>query len=206
MSRDKPIRSRGRAKQPRALLLHVVLADVDPPIWRRVWVDDQMRLVELHHILQAAMGWTDAHLHEFRIGQATYATPDPDDPFGDRGVIDERSVVLAEVLAAGQRFEYLYDFGDSWCHLIEVERTRLLPEGPAGHGFVEAGSRACPPEDCGGAGSYQDALARLQDDPTGEEARAFLAWAGADFDPERFDRRAANAALLRLAWNGWGKQ
>ena len=31
-----------------------------------------------------------------------------------------------------------------------------------------------------------------------------MQWAGEDFDPLRFDRRAANAALLRMAWNAWG--
>jgi hypothetical protein len=34
--------------------------------------------------------------------------------------------------------------------------------------------------------------------------KSFLAWAGEDFDPERFDRHAANATLLRMAWNQWG--
>jgi HAE1 family hydrophobic/amphiphilic exporter-1 len=29
---------------------------------------------------------------------------------------------------------------------------------------------------------------------------------GKDFDPDKFDRRAANAALLRMAWNQWGEK
>jgi len=31
----------------------------------------------------------------------------------------------------------------------------------------------------------------------------FLKWAGKDFDPVRFDRFAANAALERTAWDRW---
>ena len=31
--------------------------------------------VQLHHILQAAMGWTDAHLHQFDINLFSSVTP-----------------------------------------------------------------------------------------------------------------------------------
>jgi hypothetical protein len=34
--------------------------------------------------------------------------------------------------------------------------------------------------------------------------RYVLGASGEGFDPEMFDRRAANAALLRMAWNRWG--
>ncbi|MCK9189805.1 hypothetical protein [Acidithiobacillus sp.] len=50
-----------------AYLLQVTLEGIDPPIWRLVWVESDMSLHALHHILQAAMGWTGAHLHEFTI-------------------------------------------------------------------------------------------------------------------------------------------
>ena len=35
-------------------------------IWRRVLVPGSVRLSKLHDMLQAAMGWTDSHLHAFR--------------------------------------------------------------------------------------------------------------------------------------------
>jgi hypothetical protein len=37
-----------------------------------------------------------------------------------------------------------------------------------------------------------------------KEANDYRIWAGNDFNAELFDRRAANAALLRMAWNRWG--
>lgn len=64
------------------------------------------------------------------------------------------------------------------------------------------GQSACPPKDCGGTHGYQSALETLKD-PDSPAAKDCLRWAGEDFDPERFDRRAANAALARLAWNRW---
>ena len=29
---------------------------------------------------------------------------------------------------------------------------------------------------------------------------------GGPFDPDAFDKRVANSALLRMGWNGWGKK
>ncbi|HAY26048.1 MAG TPA: plasmid pRiA4b ORF-3 family protein, partial [Candidatus Accumulibacter sp.] len=36
-------------------------------IWRRVEVDDDLSFEEFHQVIQVAMGWDDAHLHEFRV-------------------------------------------------------------------------------------------------------------------------------------------
>lgn len=184
--------------------LRVELDGVTPIIWREIWVEGQMPLIQLHHILQAAMGWTDAHLHQFTIADKTYSTPHPeDDP--EREVIDERTVALHEVLDKDMQFLYDYDFGDSWRHVIhvrEVKRQTTL----YGAGYVDAGARACPPEDCGGSDAYQTFLDDLQTHPKSEEVKSFLRWAGKDFDPDRFDRHATNAALLRMAWNRWGER
>jgi len=54
-------------------------------------------------------------------------------------------------------------------------------------------------------GQYQDFLEALENDPYGEETKETREWAGLDFDPERFDRKAANNAIDRLLWNGWIK-
>ena len=44
----------------------VTLMDMEPPIWRRVQVSD-CTLDKLHEYIQTAMGWTNSHLHHFRI-------------------------------------------------------------------------------------------------------------------------------------------
>ena len=192
-----------KAKQAYSYLLQVELEDITPTIWRQVWVGSGMSLHTLHHVLQAAMGWTDAHLHEFSINGKRYSLPGPeDDP--KRLPVDERKILLGQMLEQGLEFKYLYDYGDSWTHVIRVEEVKLVTE-PYGAVFVDAGQCACPPEDSGGAPGYQDSLDLLREDPESEDAQSFLQWAGEDFDPSRFDRHAVNAALLRMAWNGWGK-
>ena len=196
-----------KAKQAYSYLLQVELEDITPTIWRQVWVDSGMSLHTLHHVLQAAMGWTDAHLHEFSVNGKRYSLPDPeDDP--KRLPVDERKVPLGQISEPGLEFKYLYDYGDSWTHVIRVEEASPITEPagckPYGVAFVDAGQGACPPEDSGGAPGYQDSLDLLREDPESEDAQSFLQWAGEDFDPGRFDRHAANAALLRMAWNRWG--
>ena len=162
-----------------------------------------MTLGQLHHVLQAAMGWTDAHLHEFVIEGKRFSVPHDEDDDTEYPVTDERDVQLHTILKAGLEFQYQYDFGDSWFHRIRVEQAAPQDE-IQGAAFIEAGEGACPPEDCGGVPEYQDFLDLLKTDPQDEEVVSFLEWAGEDFDPDLFDRHAANAALLRMAWNRWG--
>ena len=185
--------------------LRIELDGITPLVWREVWIAGASSLIQLHHAIQAAMGWTDAHLHEFRIGDVVYATPHPEDA-PERKIKDERRVKLHKTLGAITRFAYLYDFGDSWQHTITVKEIAPLPKYPRGSAFVSAGARACPPEDAGGFYGYQEFLDRYASSRRSSAVREFLQWAGEDFDPDRFDRHAANAALQRMAWNRWGEE
>lgn len=47
--------------------------------------------------------------------------------------------------------------------------------------------------------------AHLHEFRVGEETECLRTWAGLDFDPARFDRAAASAAIDRMLWNGWVK-
>jgi hypothetical protein len=202
---DSPSVAKAKTTSASLYCLRVELDDIIPSIWRRIWIEGNVALINVHHTIQAAMGWTDAHLHEFAIGGVTYATPDAEDS-PERIIVDEHHVQLHKVLNGISRFGYLYDFGDSWQHTITVEKVAPPPQYPRGCAFIEAGERACPPEDAGGSHAYQGFLDRFAKNPKQKEVREFLLWAGKDFDPNRFDRHAANAALLRMAWNQWGKK
>lgn len=186
-------------KRPFLCLLRVELLEISPKIWRKIWVSNIMGLSHLHHILQAAMGWTDAHLHLFTIQGVEYGLPDPE---FDDALVDERKIRLGKILLPKLSFEYQYDFGDTWNHRLSVEKIVPVDDPPT-TSYVESGKGACPPEDCGGAGQYQRFLSRWKRNRESPEILSFLEWAGSDFDPDRFDRHAANASLMRMAWNGW---
>ena len=198
---------RSSASAPCLYTLHIELQpdEIHPPIWRRLQVDGRISLGKLHHFIQAAFGWTDAHLHDFVINGQMFGTPRPDDLFGDDELRDERKAYLNRLLDVLDPFTYRYDFGDDWQHLIIVEEIDDAPgEDPAGSAWIIDGARACPPEDVGGTPGYLHFLETLQNAPDSEEARELRDWAGGDFNPELFDRHAANAAITRMLWNRWG--
>lgn len=178
--------------------------EIQPAIWRRLVVDGRVSLAKLHHFIQAAFGWTDSHLHSFTINKICYMEPQPDNGMGNIETRDERKGYLNRLLDEEDTFVYLYDFGDSWSHVITVEQIEMVENDPKGDACVVGGERACPPEDVGGATGYHEFLETVLSNPHSEEAKRLLNWAGGEFNPEMFDRLAANAAIQRMLWNRWG--
>ena len=78
-------------------------------------IDNQrqyIRLDQLHSVLQVAMGWSNCHLHQYRVGRSYAGIPDPD---FDMDVTDERKVYLQDIISSPKdNFVYEYDFGDGW--------------------------------------------------------------------------------------------
>ena len=191
------------ANQPVCFILHVQLEPLhfNPPIWRRLLVSGDCTLRKLHHFIQAAMGWHSCHLHEFSDGIRRYLPLDAE--FHDPEAQDDRKYKLRRLLKEGDRLRYVYDFGDTWQHVIAVETVE--PSSITGTWCeVLDGARACPPEDVGGVPGYLQFLDAIHKQPLSEEGRQALEWVGGSFDAELFDRRAANAAVQRICNNFWG--
>jgi hypothetical protein len=169
--------------------LKVTLRGTKPPVWRRLLVPGAMTLGDLHHAVQAAMGWHDSHLHAFDIDSRQY---------GDRSsvddVADENRLTLNGLTKSGiARFDYTYDFGDDWEHIVAIEKTQPALEGKS-YPTCVAGARNCPPEDCGGCWGYQQLLEVLAD-PTHPEHAEQIESIDEDFDPNEFSIENANAML-----------
>lgn len=172
--------------------LKISLLDCEPPVWRRVVVRPSLTFRQLHHVIQAVMGWKDYHLYEFQGNGERVGEPDPEDP-DDEIVAAAWLRVRGLLRSAGDRLVYIYDFGDDWRHEILLEDLPPASEHKT-HPLCMSGERACPPEDVGGPYGYADWLELLHDeDPLrAEEARVVL---GRRFDPERFDVKSANRRL-----------
>lgn len=184
----------GKKKAVSLYQMRITLVDSDPPIWRQLLVASDTTLYRLHHIIQNALGWEDAHLHQFIVGEVYYGVPHPEDW---HEVKDERDIKLSQIVPGEPfMFIYEYDFGDSWLHAIQIEK--ILPPDPSRRLPVcLAGERACPPEDAGGIWGYTGLLEAIQD-PTHEEHEDYLDWIGGDFDPEAFDLDETNTRLRGL--------
>jgi hypothetical protein len=179
--------------RPNTFTLRLTLLDHLPEVWRRLLVPGSVRLDELHLIFQEAMGWTNSHLHQFRIGNASYGMHVEDWPDDE---LHEVKFKFADVVQQDDRFRYEYDFGDSWEHEVVVEQTQTI-RPVLQFAVCLDGANACPPEDCGGTGGYADLLEALAD-PSHPERKEYLQWIGMNFDPTDFDLATTNAALQRL--------
>lgn len=70
--------------------------------------------------------WDRAHLHEFRLVD-DQRIGRPDDNGDESGaVLDDRRIRLSR-LGPGERFLYVFDFGDAWHHLCTVGEQRIDP-------------------------------------------------------------------------------
>jgi len=63
---------RPHKRTPRQLVLRVTLRDIEPAIWRRVRVPDQLTLQQLRRVLQIVFSRLDYHLYEFQIGERRF--------------------------------------------------------------------------------------------------------------------------------------
>jgi hypothetical protein len=193
----------GRRKRATPIYqLQVLLSGTEPIIWRRLQVPGTANLGWLHAVLQVAMGWTNSHLHQFICGEHIYADPSAefDQYEGDPPVLDENKVTLGELLKdIGQGLFYEYDFGDSWEHLVKVEKILPADASTLVTAACLAGARACPPEDCGGIGGYAELLKALKNKKHPEH-RSMKEWLGRPFDPEFFDVETTSNWLRYLKW------
>lgn len=136
---------------PEVYLLHVWIRQISPMIGRRLLVRSDSTLAALHDTIQIAFGWTDSHLHRFRIHGRDYGVSRLGGPAFSS---DARQVRLADFqFRLNERFLYEYDFGDSWRHEVRVER-RLSMEPKRTYPVCVGGQRAAPPEDCGGPWAF----------------------------------------------------
>ena len=111
--------------------LVITLKDVVPKVSRVVAVPLGIHLDMLHLVLQATMGWTDSHLHEYVIARKHYSIPDPDWP-SEEPLHDERRVQLKPFIEARvRRFTYLYDGSSRVRATLDAlnRRTTLLWDG-----------------------------------------------------------------------------
>jgi len=195
--------------RPEMMILKVTLGGTDPPIWRRLKVDSGLTLHELHYAIQAVFMWEDAHLYHFLVppgGKLTqsalreavrYHVLPPDPVFGDDEDDDERpadEAMLGRVFTAEcKQIVYEYDFGDSWEHIVKLEKR--TPDGDPNH-IPEclAGENAAPVDDLGGVWGFYEYLDALADkkNEAHEDAVDVL---GKKFDPAKFDLALANKRL-----------
>jgi len=160
-------------------------------VWRTILVRPDTKLAIFHRYLQAAMGWQDCHLYALTIGGKEYGIPSRE--YG-RKVFDARRYALNRVInTLPARMDYVYDFGDWWRHEIDVEAPQDA-EYRKQYPICIDGAEACPPEDCGGPGGYEEFL-RVTTRAWHPRKEEYLAWAASQFHRRTFDPQVATWSM-----------
>ncbi|WP_339632750.1 plasmid pRiA4b ORF-3 family protein [uncultured Sneathiella sp.] len=180
----------------RKIKLKIALKDITPVIWRQVIVSHELTLPELHGVLQGAMEWSDCHLHSFLIDGREYHMPDDEEEIGETDSLDERNYTIGDVLNGVSRFSYYYDFGDNWCHEIDVEESYTDLELHMKAPVCVAGERACPPEDCGGVSGYLEYVDAITN-PEHPRHDEMMVWSG-PYDPSCFSPSQATHMITAI--------
>lgn len=185
----------------RGFRIRLGLHGAKPPVWRRLDLPGDLTLPRLHDVIQASMGWSESHLHRFRTGgdrYSPYFVTHFDIEEGDEGTLEDDVRLDQLVAGKGDEIWYEYDFGDGWDHLLVVEE---MLEEPPPTARCTGGRMACPPEDCGGIGGYEELAAWVRsgyDDAqlpgVFDDAEDAHDWLPVDWQPDHFDVNEANAA------------
>ncbi len=185
-------RPRIRRGEGDVIQFRVELARVEPPIWRRLQVSARASLLELHAVVQRALGQDESPIHSFRIDGVRYA-----DPGECEDCTTENTGLDTLRLHPGTRIEHDVETeGEPWQHVITVEQVGPRLVGQRLPICLE-GAGAAPPDDIEGPGRYQSML-RALDAPFDPRAAELRAWLPQDFDPDFVDLTAINAQLARL--------
>lgn len=173
------------------LQLTVELKDIQPKIWRTVHVNSDIKLNQLHHVIQESMGWTNSHLYVFKIDIIEYSLPKYKADF----IRFASSLKYRLEDFDESTFDYIYDFGDDWNHTIIIEKR--IGDEKLIHPICIGGERKCPPEDVGGLPGYYNFLEAIEDEFHPEHYE-YLEWCGGKFDPNEFDIDQVNRRLHQM--------
>jgi hypothetical protein len=174
--------------------LQLTLAEVQPPVWRRLLVPNDITLRRLHNIIQEVGGSRNYQQHQFVSAGTRYGRTDP---YGELSCRSDAHIRLSDLpLAEGTAFTYAYELGDHWEVEIQVEKVLPLDSEEQRRVVCLDGARAVPPEDSGGVRGYETLLEALTD-PGHPEHEEYRNWASKNYDAERFDIEDTNGQLRR---------
>jgi hypothetical protein len=187
--------------------LKITLQDIEPLIWRTIQVSSTCTFWDLHSYIQDAFGWTNSHMHQFIYTDISSDTPiefgipiEPEYEDEHPALAGWQHKITRYMTSETGSVTYIYDLGDYWQHIIELEGILEHVKGIKYPRCI-AGERNSPPEDCGGPHGYVGLLETLFD-PNDPEHEGTVTWVdsmkGGTFDPEEFD-----LSKVRFAKPGW---
>lgn len=168
-------------------VLHISITFSDPLIWRRIQVPGIFTLAQLHDVIQAAMGWSDSHVHQFLVGKISYEpTMKSNRPRESKRFDEDRYQLYTLEEGMQFMFSYIYDAGEGWEHVIQLEES-VSPEKELKHPILLAGQGNCPPEEIGDVHQYNQLITGFENDDVQAKQTLDELSGSNGFDPSAFD-------------------
>jgi len=144
-------RTQSKVAAPSKGFVFKVALKGSPGTWRRIAVRGDQTLHRVHAGIFAAFDREEEHLYSFYFPKAgargharlptaveyTHPFAAESDPFGETHPDASKARLDRLGLRVGQKFEYLFDFGDSWWHEITVEAVAALRSAGAPVSLLE---------------------------------------------------------------------
>ena len=207
--------------------IRVTLDGSKPPIWRKLAVPSSIVLGELHEVIQIAMGWTNSHMHQFRLrDKSLKPTVDEmrlvdranawDQKFLDR--IGSRRVFVTRVMPWGEPTEMegededavtlaevcpkvksklTYEYGFGDGWEHTIEVQKIIDHEPGVEYPVCLGGKKACPPEDCGGIWGYYHLLETIADPDADDHEDMVEWLGGDFDPDAFDLEEVSAVLAK---------
>jgi hypothetical protein len=131
---------------PEFYQFHVWIRHISPMIWRPLLMRVDSTLANLYDAIQIAFGWSDVHLHRFRIHGRDHGV----NWVGGLSLSrDARSFPAADFqFRPNEWLLQEYDLSDGWQHMVRVERgLSLEPRRSTLTVSAAAGSHSFAPRD-----------------------------------------------------------
>ena len=212
-------------KKPRIYVVRVTLNGSKPAIWRKLAVPSDIVLADLHEVIQIAMGWTDSHLHQFRLHDKGFKpTPEEiarrirEDDFGETFMdrMGGHRVFVTKVTPWGDptdmegedeeeftlgevcpkvKSKLIYEYDFGDDWEHTIEVQKIIESEPGVQYPVCLGGKKACPPEDCGGIWGYYELLETIADPDADDHEDMVEWLGGDFDADAFDMDEVNAFL-----------
>jgi len=214
-------------KKQRICQLRVTLNGSKPPIWRKLAVPSDVVLADLQEVIQIAMGWTNSHLHQFRLrdkglkpGPQEMARRFERDEWDDEflGRMRGERVFVAKVTSWGDpsdmegedeatftlgqlcpkvKSKLTYEYDFGDGWEHTIEVQKIVEPEPGVEYPVCLGGKKACPPEDCGGIWGYYELLETIADPKADDHEDMVEWLGGDFDPDAFDLDEVNTILAK---------
>lgn len=124
-------------------------------ILRRILIQSDKTLADLHYVIQIVMGWTNYHLNAFIIHGKEYTIPNQIGMPSANGHYGTEVKLSDLRFRLKKKFLYYYDFTAGWKFEIRLEKI-VSTNAKKVYPTCISGSGVSPEEECGGPSGFND--------------------------------------------------